>query len=63
LLAGAMAQAASLGATAMFLEVSERNEAARALYAAAGFVPAGRRRRYYADGTDALVLRRDLREG
>jgi ribosomal-protein-alanine N-acetyltransferase len=63
LLAGAMAQAASLGAATMFLEVSERNEAARALYAAAGFAPAGRRRRYYADGTDALVLRRDLREG
>jgi ribosomal-protein-alanine N-acetyltransferase len=63
LLSGAMAEAASLGAATMFLEVSERNEAARALYAAAGFTPAGRRRRYYADGTDALVLRRDLREG
>lgn len=60
LLAGAIAQAALRGAAAMFLEVSEGNEAARALYAAAGFVEAGRRRRYYPDGADALVLRRAL---
>jgi ribosomal-protein-alanine N-acetyltransferase len=44
----------------MFLEVAERNGAARALYAAAGFAAAGRRRRYYPDGADALVLRRSL---
>jgi ribosomal-protein-alanine N-acetyltransferase len=60
LLAAAMAQAALRGAAAMFLEVSEGNAAARALYAAAGFAEAGRRRRYYADGADALVLRRGL---
>ena len=60
LLAAAMAQAAAHGARAMFLEVSEGNDAARALYAAAGFAEAGRRRRYYADGADALVLRRGL---
>jgi ribosomal-protein-alanine N-acetyltransferase len=44
----------------MFLEVAEANAAARALYAAAGFAEVGRRRRYYADGGDALVLRRGL---
>jgi ribosomal-protein-alanine N-acetyltransferase len=60
LLAAAMAQAALRGAVAMFLEVSEGNAGARALYAAAGFAEAGRRRRYYPDGADALVLRRDL---
>jgi ribosomal-protein-alanine N-acetyltransferase len=60
LLAAAMVQAAAHGAAAMFLDVSERNAAARALYAAAGFTEAGRRRRYYADGADALVLRRAL---
>jgi ribosomal-protein-alanine N-acetyltransferase len=48
------------GAAAMFLEVSDRNLPARALYAAAGFAEVGRRRRYYADGSDALVLRRGL---
>jgi ribosomal-protein-alanine N-acetyltransferase len=62
LLAAAMAGALARGAGAMFLEVSERNAAARALYAAAGFAEVGRRRRYYADGADALVLRRSLVE-
>ena len=60
LLAGAMAAAAARGASAMFLEVAEHNAAARGLYAAAGFAEAGRRRRYYPDGSDALVLRRWL---
>lgn len=60
LLAGAMAAAAARGAAAMFLEVAEPNAAARALYAAAGFTEAGRRRRYYPDGADALVLRTAL---
>ena len=60
LLAGAMAGALLRGAGTMFLEVSDRNGAARALYARAGFAEAGRRRRYYADGSDALVLRRAL---
>jgi ribosomal-protein-alanine N-acetyltransferase len=55
-----MAGAVARGAAAMFLEVSDRNAAARALYAAAGFAKAGRRKRYYADGADALVLRADL---
>ena len=61
LLAAAMAMAVSRGARTAFLEVSERNGAARALYARADFTPAGRRPRYYADGADALVLRRALR--
>jgi ribosomal-protein-alanine N-acetyltransferase len=60
LLAQAMAVAAARGAAAMFLEVAETNGAARALYAAAGFAEAGRRRRYYPGGADALVLRRSL---
>lgn len=60
LLAAAMAGAAARGARAMFLEVADSNEAARALYARAGFAPVGRRRRYYPDGGDALVLRREL---
>jgi len=60
LLAGAMAAALLRGAGTMFLEVSDRNAAARGLYAQAGFAEAGRRRRYYADGSDALILRRAL---
>lgn len=60
LLAEVMAGAVVRGAGAMFLEVSDRNAAARALYGAAGFLSVGRRKRYYGDGADALVLRREL---
>jgi [ribosomal protein S18]-alanine N-acetyltransferase len=63
LLGAAMAQAANLGATSMFLEVAVTNEAARALYAAHGFTEAGLRRHYYTDGTDALILRSTLSTG
>ena len=60
LLAEAARHAAAAGASALFLEVALRNTAARALYAGAGFAEVGRRRRYYADGDDALVMRRIL---
>ncbi|WP_368040633.1 GNAT family N-acetyltransferase [Roseicella sp. DB1501] len=60
LLAAALAGAAARGAAAMFLEVAAGNAPAQALYAGQGFAEVGRRRRYYADGSDALVLRRDL---
>jgi ribosomal-protein-alanine N-acetyltransferase len=63
LLAAAMARAAEAGARRMVLEVSEWNEAGRALYEGAGFSEVGRRRRYYPDGSDALVLAADLGEG
>jgi ribosomal-protein-alanine N-acetyltransferase len=36
--------------------VHDTNHAARALYAATGFVELARRRRYYRDGSDAVVL-------
>jgi ribosomal protein S18 acetylase RimI-like enzyme len=39
------------------LEVAEANEPALALYRRAGFELFGRRRAYYADGSDALRLR------
>ncbi len=55
------------GATALFLEVALDNDAARALYTASGFRPAGIRRGYYARpggaAIDALVLRRALDAG
>ena len=55
-LRGFLTEAARRGAAVIHLEVAETNEAARALYAACGFAPVGRRARYYADGADALVL-------
>jgi ribosomal-protein-alanine N-acetyltransferase len=64
LLAAYEAEAAARGATDSFLEVDETNAPARALYAAAGYAEAGRRRGYYAEGrsrpADALVLRKAL---
>ena len=57
LLDALLAEAAKRDAMDLFLEVAEPNMAARALYAGAGAKEVGRRRRYYADGADALVLR------
>lgn len=61
LLHQAMAKLASHGALTLFLEVSDRNLPALALYRKAGFAEAGRRRNYYADGSDAYVMRRSLK--
>jgi [ribosomal protein S18]-alanine N-acetyltransferase len=60
LLRSAIAEAHGRGATALFLEVATTNVAARALYRQAGFGEVGQRRRYYADGSDAIVLRMNL---
>jgi ribosomal-protein-alanine N-acetyltransferase len=45
----------------LHLEVAAPNVAARALYEKVGFTQTGRRRRYYADGSDALTLSKDVR--
>ena len=48
------------GGTAMFLEVAIGNAPALALYRREGFIEVGRRRHYYGDSSDALVLRMNL---
>jgi ribosomal-protein-alanine N-acetyltransferase len=60
LLRAARSEAARRGAICLFLEVATGNAAARALYQREGFVEVGRRRRYYADRSDALVLRIEI---
>ncbi len=63
LLAAATEAAAARGAMTIHLEVAKDNEAARALYAKAGFREVGHRRGYYERPTgrvDALRLARDL---
>jgi len=60
LLRAAEAHAEAGGARKMFLEVAHGNIAARALYAAAGYREVGRRKTYYPDGADALLLSRAL---
>lgn len=58
LLGELLAEAERRGCTDIHLEVRADNAAAVALYAREGFERVGVRRRYYADGTDAWVLRR-----
>lgn len=61
LLTAAMAAArAELGAARMLLEVSHTNDPAVRLYHGHGFEVIDRRRRYYPDGSDALVMERHL---
>lgn len=61
LLEHAEAAAREAGAGSLFLEVRESNEAARALYRAAGYQLVGRRRGYYRYPVeDALILRKSL---
>ena len=60
LLRTAKALAGAQGSIAVFLEVATGNSAALALYGQHGFVEVGRRRRYYADGSDAVVMRASL---
>jgi ribosomal-protein-alanine N-acetyltransferase len=56
----AKARMVSHGASVVFLEVAASNVAALSLYRAEGFVEVGRRPRYYADGSDAVVMRARL---
>ncbi len=56
LLDAAIPACRAYGAAALFLEVGAGNTAAQSLYGGAGFVQVARRVRYYADGTDAIVM-------
>lgn len=56
-------RARARGTSAVYLEVRDSNDRARALYASRGFTEVGRRRRYYRRPVeDALVLRLVLPE-
>lgn len=57
LLTEMLAEAGERGSREVFLEVRAGNAAASRLYDRLGFAEVYRRRGYYADGTDALVLR------
>lgn len=53
-------RASQRGLTLATLEVRVGNQAAIELYRSLGFRTVGRRRRYYADGEDALIMDRQL---
>ena len=63
LLARLLTELPAAGAASLFLEVAESNGPARGLYRGFGFSEVGRRRRYYKDGSDALVMRKALGPG
>jgi [ribosomal protein S18]-alanine N-acetyltransferase len=56
----AIAHAARHHITKIHLEVASHNTPACALYAALGFTQTGKRRAYYPDGADALILTLNL---
>ncbi|MGP3958465.1 ribosomal protein S18-alanine N-acetyltransferase [Nonomuraea sp. 3N208] len=55
-----LAEARRRGAREIFLEVRADNPRAQAVYRHFGFEEIGTRRRYYDDGTDAIMMRRNL---
>lgn len=61
LLAALLAEADDRGATHVMLEVRADNVPAIALYQGFGFARISQRLRYYPDGMDAVIMRRDLR--
>ncbi|MEU4829834.1 ribosomal protein S18-alanine N-acetyltransferase [Streptosporangium sp. NPDC023615] len=60
LLTELLAEAARRDAVSVFLEVRADNPDAQAVYQRFGFERIGLRRRYYEDGTDAIMMRKDL---
>ena len=60
LLSSMIDKAKSLGALECFLEVRVSNIAAKSLYEKNGFLPVNVRKGYYANGEDALVMRKEL---
>lgn len=63
LLERVLAIAGEGGVFTAWLEVGAGNRPARALYDLLGFAPAALRRGYYADGDDAVIMRRMLVAG
>ena len=67
LMVAAIKEACDRGAQAMLLEVAESNEPALALYKKLGFLPVGKRHRYYriisGEKVDARIMRLPLEVG
>ena len=57
-----VARSRELGVTYIFLEVRSDNTSALSMYSSFGFAEISKRAKYYPDGTDAVILRREDRE-
>ena len=57
-----VARSREFGVTYLFLEVRSDNTSALSMYSSFGFAEISKRAKYYPDGTDAVILRRDNRE-
>ena len=57
LLQAALHEATRRGAEVIFLEVRPANEIAQRLYKKNGFVQVGRRKNYYQNGDDAIIMK------
>ncbi|MEE2565437.1 GNAT family N-acetyltransferase [Hyphobacterium marinum] len=60
LLDAAISEAARQGALTIHLDVSTENRAGQALYSGRGFAETARRKRYYADGSDAILMTKQI---
>lgn len=60
LLDQAIDEAARQGASTVHLDVSTANAAGQALYSGRGFAETARRKRYYADGSDAILMTKHI---
>ncbi|MCR5194485.1 MAG: ribosomal protein S18-alanine N-acetyltransferase [Alphaproteobacteria bacterium] len=49
-----------IGATKIFLEVSHTNTPAIKLYEKCGFAQIGKRKQYYSDGSDAILMEKNI---
>lgn len=60
LMAAMMRWAAERGGSSVYLEVRASNEVAQRFYAGLGFIPTYRRKGYYENAEDAVVMERDV---
>jgi [ribosomal protein S18]-alanine N-acetyltransferase len=60
LLEATLEQLRKMGATVVYLEVRPTNSVAISLYAHCGFITIGRRKAYYENGEDAILMKYEL---
>lgn len=62
LLETALSRLSTMGAARIYLEVRPSNRVAASLYKSCGFVARGRRKAYYENGEDAILMEYDVKD-